>query len=87
MQKFDVNGNCLNPIILNGQEVSAVPTTYEELVEGDIIILFFNSDSMPAIKILVSITETHIEIRQLNPARQLSIERVYINRLLKVVLE
>lgn len=87
METFDVTGNCLHPLILNGQEGSAVPTTYEELSADDIIILFFNSNDMPAIKILVSITETHIEIRQLNPAKQLRIERIYINRLLKVVFE
>jgi len=85
MQAFDVNGNCLYPLLPNGTEVSAVPTQDCDLVEGDVIIMFFNNGDKPSIKILVELTPNQIEFRQLNPPKQLRIERIYITHILKVL--
>lgn len=82
-ETFDVNGNCLHPIIQHGDEVSAVPTTYEDLVKGDIIILFFKDDK-PTIKIHDSLSATHIEVRQLNPPLYKRMPYTDITHILKV---
>lgn len=84
METFDVSGNCLNPLIQHGDEVSAVPTTLEEINKGDIIILFFNSGDGPTIKIHDSLSTTHIEVRQLNPPLYKKIGREHITHILKV---
>jgi len=85
MQKFDVNGNCLYPLLPNGTEVTAVPVQDCDLVEGDIIIMFFNNGDKPSIKILVELADTEIEFKQLNPPKQPRIERKYITHILKVL--
>ena len=47
--------------------------------------MFFNNGDMPAIKILVEISDKEIEFRQLNPARHYRIERKYLTDIMKVV--
>jgi len=83
-ETFDVNGNCLSPIIQHGDEVSTVPTTLQEIVKGDIIILFFSSGDAPTIKIHDSLGSTHIEVRQLNPPLYKRMPYTSITHILKV---